>query len=135
MTTGNAGLQSIVVHAPAGAVYERWARFEDLPKFITPLRTVRKIDDTHFSFTWRPNGRAQHGVLQILLRIPQRRIAWQSTSNGFLSGVVLFESQTDSDTEITLKIRSAFDPPRLGERLREYLGNFKRMVENERAAS
>lgn len=53
----NARRQSIVVHAPIAKVYERWSQFENFPKFIKPLREVRKIDDAHFSFTWLRDGK------------------------------------------------------------------------------
>ena len=73
----NAARQFVVVKAPIGQVYEQWSRVEDLPKFITPLRNVQRMDDTHFSYTWHPNGSEQQGVFQIVLRIPGRRIAWR----------------------------------------------------------
>jgi uncharacterized membrane protein len=127
----NAARQSVVVQAPINEVYEQWSRVEDLPKFITPLRNVRRLDDTHFSYTWHPNGHEVQGVFKIVLRIPSRRIAWRSMSDGFMSGVVSFEPRSGQETEITLRIRSIFDPPRLSRRVEEYLDNFKRLVENE----
>jgi uncharacterized membrane protein len=69
-----------------------------------------------------------------VLRIPGRRIAWRSMSDGFMSGVVSFEPRSDQETEVTLKIRSVFDPPSLSRRVEEYLGNFKRLVEIEATA-
>src|SRR5438034_8439773 len=81
----NAARQSVVVKAPVGQVYERWSQVEALPRFITPLRNVQRIDDTHFSYIWRPNGSEQQGIFQIVLRIPSRRIAWRSMSDGFMS--------------------------------------------------
>lgn len=127
----NAARHSIIVKASVGQVYQQWSRFEDLPRFITLLRNVQKMDDTHFSYTWHPNGTEQRDVFHVVLRIPERRIAWRSTSDGFMSGVVSFEPRSNEDTEVTLKIRSIFDPPSLARRLEEYLGNFKRLVESE----
>jgi uncharacterized membrane protein len=130
----NAARRSILVKAPVERVYGQWAHVEDLPKFITPLRNVRRIDDTQFSYTWHPNDDERQGVFQIVLQIPGRRIAWRTLSNGFMSGVVSFEPHSEQETEVTLKIRSPFDPPNLSLRLEEYLGNFKRLVENEDTA-
>ena len=130
----NAARHSVVVEAPIGEVYERWSRFEDLPRFITLLRDVQKMDDTHFSYTWHPNGTEQRDVFHIVLRVPERRIAWRSPSDGFMSGVVCFESRSNEYTEVTLKIRSIFDPPSLSRRVEEYLGNFKRLVEGDETA-
>jgi len=131
----NAAQQFVVVKAPLHRVYEQWSRIEDLPKFIPPLRAVRRIDDTHFSYTWHPNGDEQQGVFHIVLQIPGRRIAWRTMSEGFMSGVVSFEPRSQEETEVTLKIRSIFEPPSLSQRVAEYLGNFKRLVENGEAVS
>jgi len=117
----NASCKKTVVNAPVTKVYEQWARIEDLPKFITPLRNVRRIDDTHFSF-----------VFHIILQIPDRRIAWRTLSNGFMSGAVCFEPRSNQRTEVTLKVRSVFDPANLSCRVEEYLLNFKQLVENEK---
>jgi hypothetical protein len=51
-----------------------------------------------------------------------------------MSGVVSFEPRSDRETELTLKIRSIFDPQSLSRRVEEYLRNFKQLVENEEAA-
>jgi uncharacterized membrane protein len=129
----NAARRSIVVKVPVQHAYQQWARVEDLPKFITPLQKVRRMDDTQFSYTWHPDGEERHGVLQIILQIPCRRIAWRTLSNALVSGVVSFEPRSERETEVTLKIRSVFDPPKLSLRLEEYLCNFKRLVESDNA--
>lgn len=130
----NAAQEVAIVKAPIDRVYEQWSRIEELPKFITPLREVRRIDDACFSYTWHPNGLEQQGIFHIILQIPGRRIAWRTMSNGFMSGVVSFEPRSGQETEVTLKIRSIFDPPSLSRRVGEYLGNFKRLVEGKKTA-
>jgi uncharacterized membrane protein len=125
----NAAEQFVVVRAPIARVYEQWSRIEDLPRFITSFRQVRRIDDTHFSYVWHPNGEDKQGIFQIVLQIPSRRIAWRTMSNGLMSGVVSFEPRSERETEVILKIRSIFDPSNLSRRVEEYLGNFKRLVE------
>jgi uncharacterized membrane protein len=130
----NAAQQFVVVKAPLNRVYDQWSRIEELPKFIPPLREVRRIDETHFSYTWHPDGDDQRGVFHIVLQIPGRRIAWRTMCEGFMSGVVSFEPRSQEETEVTLKIRSIFDPPSLSQRVEEYLRNFKQMENNSRAA-
>jgi uncharacterized membrane protein len=127
----NAAQQFVVVKAPIVRVYEQWSRIEDLPKFITAIRKVQRIDDAHFSYIWGLNGEGKKGIFHIVLQIPGRRIAWRTISNGFMSGVVSFEPRSEQETEVTLKIRSIFDPVNLSRRLEEYLGNFKLLVEKE----
>jgi len=45
-------------------------------------------------------------------------------------GVVSFEPLSDISTEITLKLRSVFDPSISGQSAEEYLQNFKQLIEN-----
>ena len=127
----NAAQQLVVVKAPIARVYEQWSHIEDLPKFITSLREVQRIDETRFSYVWDPNGEDKKGIFHIVLQIPGRRIAWRTISNGFMSGVVCFEPRSEHETEVILKIRSIFDPPNLSRRIDEYLGNFKQLVERQ----
>lgn len=130
----NAVRRSIVVNVPLERAYQQWACVQELPKFITPLRNVRRIDDTQFSYTWHADGEEREGALHIVLQIPCRRIAWRVLSDPLMSGVVSFQPRSKQETEVTLKIRSIFDSPTLSLRLEEYLSNFKRLVEGEDTA-
>jgi len=127
----NAAETSIVVNAPVSQVYEQWLRFEDLPKFIKPLGEVQRIDDTHFSFRSRRKGKEQRGVIEVVRQIPERRIAWRTITEEIGLGVVSFEPRSDNATEITLKLRSAFDPSISGQSANEYLLKFKGLVESK----
>ena len=121
----NAAEKSIVVNAPVAQVYEQWLRFEDLPKFIKSLGEVERIDDKHFSFHNHRDGKEQRGVIEVVRQIPERRIAWRTIADGVGLGVVTFEPRSETATEITLKLRSIFDPRISRQSADEYLLNFK----------
>jgi uncharacterized membrane protein len=123
-------IDSIVLNAPVADVYAYCSRFEELPRFITSLRDVQKIDETHFSFTSVIGGEELRTVLQIVLRVPERRIAWQAISDNFPRGVILFEPLSDRTTEITVRLRSSIEPAMLAKVTWDYLTNFKRVVEH-----
>jgi uncharacterized membrane protein len=122
-------IDSIVVNAPVADVYAYCSRFEELPRFITSLRDVQKIDEMHFSFTSLLDSEEQKTVLRIVLRVPERRIAWQAISGNFPRGVILFEPLSDRTTEITVRLRSSIEPAKLAKVTCDYLTNFKRVVE------
>ena len=127
----NAAEKSITVNAPVAEVYELWLRFEELPKFIKSLGHVQRVDETHFSFRNTREGKEQSGVIEVMRQIPERKIAWRTIGNGVGLGVVSFEPVSDTVTEITLKLRSVFDPSISGQSAEEYLLNFKRLIERE----
>src|SRR5262245_60183511 len=116
---------SIVVRVPLKRAYQQWARMEDLPKFITPLRNVRRIDGCQFSYSWHANGDEYRGVLQILLQIPGRRIAWRALSNALMSGVVSFEPHSHQENEMTEKITTGFELPDMSGKVVGVLGHIK----------
>ena len=105
-------IDSIVLNAPVADVYAYCSRFEELPRFITSLRDVQKIDETHFSFTSLLDSEEYKTVLQIVLRVPERRIAWQAMPDNFPRGVVLFEPLSDRTTEITVSCDRASNQQR-----------------------
>jgi len=124
---------SIVVDAPVAAVYQNWLAFEDYPKFITVIKRVRKLDANHFVATLGFNGKQYDTTLEILLRVPERRLAWRTLADRraldhFAAGVVSFTPVSDQSTSLTLKLTSSFGGA-VANRVDRYLHNFKRLVE------
>jgi uncharacterized membrane protein len=131
----NTDCQAIIINAPVAKVYAKCARFEDLPRFFTWLREIQRIDDSRFTFTTVANGTEVKSTVRIVLRVPERRIAWQSFSDDFRIGVIFFDARPDGTTMVTVKVRSIVEPVVLTKALRQYLTNFKRFVEEEAAPS
>jgi uncharacterized membrane protein len=123
--------QSIVVNAPVSEVYHRCLRFEDFPAFINSISKIGRIDNTHFSCTSSINGEEVQSDVQIIMRVPDRRIAWQAASDHFQVGVVFFDSIGDAGTKVTVKVCSIVEPLQLTEALRHYLRNFKVYIESD----
>ena len=124
---------SIAINAPVGAVYKRWLAFEDYPKFITAIKRVQKLDKNHFVASLAFNGKRYEATLEIMLRVPERRLAWRTISNShaqdhFAAGVVSFASLSDHSTRVSLKLTSSFGAS-LPKRVDKYLRNFKRLIE------
>ena len=122
-----------MVKAPITAVYKLWLAFEDYPKFVTAIKRVRKLDANHFVATLAFNGKQYDALLEIMLRVPERRLAWRTVSNGhapdhLAAGVVSFASCPDRTTCITFKLTSSFGGA-VSRRVDSYLHNFKRLIE------
>jgi uncharacterized membrane protein len=131
--TIDAAKGSIVVNAPVAAVYKRWLAFEDYPKFVTAIKRVRKLDANHFVASLGFNGKQYDTTLEMMLRVPERRLAWRTIADHhapdhFAAGVVSFTPLLDQSTCITLKLTSSFGGA-VSHRIDTYLQNFKKLVE------
>lgn len=125
----NTDLQSIVINAPASTIYERLLRFEDLPRFLTSVTKVDNIRANGFSSTSIINGEEIRSDVLIMMRVPDRRIAWQAVSQHFRVGVIFLDPVLGGSTKVTVKIRSIIEPVMLTGALRRYLRNFKEFIE------
>jgi uncharacterized membrane protein len=126
---------SIVVNAAVADVYERWLAFEDYPKFITAIKRVRKLDTNHFVASLGFNGKQYETTLEIMLCVPERRLAWRTLADHqapdhFAAGVVSFAPLSERRTCVTLKLTSSFGGA-VSSRVDKYLHNFKSLVERQ----
>jgi uncharacterized membrane protein len=126
----NADRQSIVVNAAATELYRHCLQFDELPRFITSITKINKISDACFSCTSIIKGEEVTSQVEIIMRVPDRRIAWHAVSDQFRVGVVFFDPLPSGATRMTVKVRSIIEPVMLSGALRIYLGNFKRLVED-----
>ena len=127
---------SIAVNAPVDAIYKCWLAFEDYPKFITTIKRVQKLDKNHFVASLVFNGKPYEATLEIMLRVPDRRLAWRTIFNShaqghLAAGVVSFASLSDHATRVSLRLTSSFGG-NLPNRVDKYLRNFKRLTEKGR---
>lgn len=127
--------QSIEVNAPVGVVYDQWTRFEEYPKFMSTLRDVLQVDETHYYWRSEREGKTFESFTEICLTIPERRIAWRTVSGVEMSGVVEVEPESETSTRVILKTKYAPDagwpsPEALARRLGQHLQNFKAFIES-----
>ena len=122
-----------MVRARVADVYRRWLEFEDYPEFITAIKRVQKLDANHFVASLGFNGKQYETKLEVMLRVPERRLAWRTMADHrapdhLAAGVVSFTPLSDQSTCVTLKLTSSFGGA-ISNRVDKYLHNFKRLVE------
>ena len=114
---------SIEVDVPVRTAYDQWTQFEDFPKFMKDVESVRQLDDTHLHWRARIAGRPLEWDAEITHQIPDRRIAWHSTSGPPHSGVVTFDKVRENRTRVML--RMAYRPRNSMESMADFLGAVK----------
>ena len=103
--------KSVEVKAPVNAVYNQWTQFEEFPSFMKHVEEVRQIDDAHLH--WRANvcRQGQEWDAEIVEQIPDRRVAWRSTSGDAPNaGEVRFEPVGADRTRVHLAME--YEPAR-----------------------
>lgn len=103
---GMSSVQEIIdVDVPLSTAYNQWTQFEDFPMFMNAVQEVRQVDDTHLHWKATIAGKLKEWDTEITQQIPDRRIAWRSTSGAQNSGSVNFERLGADRTRIVLRIR------------------------------
>jgi uncharacterized membrane protein len=130
--------ETIEVNVPVRTAYNQWTQFEDFPQFMKSVREIRQLDDRHLHWSANVAGEDKHWDVEITEQIPDKRIAWRSTSGVRNGGVVTFHKISDNCTRIALQMDYEPEGPleALGDMLgavrmeaRSNLSNFKEMLE------
>jgi uncharacterized membrane protein len=136
--TGSSIVETIEVNVPISTAYNQWTQFEQFPQFMASVHEIRQLDDKHLHWKANVAGEEKEWDAEIIEQIPDKRIAWRSTSGVPNGGVVTFHKIADDVTRITLqmdyqpegpaeKIADSFGAVRL--ETRANLQRFKDMLE------
>ena len=121
--------KSIEVDRPLNQVYNQWTQFEEFPRFMEGVKSVKQLDDTRLHWVAEIGGKEKEWTAKIIEQIPDHRIAWESEAGEFTSGVVSFQSMGPNRTRVTLEI--TYDPKGFVENAGDAIGVVSRRVEND----
>lgn len=80
--------KSIELEVPARTAYNQLTQFREYPRFMSQVREVRKIDDTHFIWRAETGGKETEWTCEITDQVPDQRIAWRNTQGSRGTGEV-----------------------------------------------
>jgi uncharacterized membrane protein len=134
--------ETIDVGVPVRTAYDQWTQFEEFPRFMEGVESVRQVDDTTLEWTAQIAGVEKHWRARITEQVPDRRIAWTSIDGARNDGAVTFSplgaDKVRIDLELTVEpdgvVESAGDA--LGfvkRRASGDLGRFKAFIEDRGA--
>jgi uncharacterized membrane protein len=134
--------QIVEVDRPLRTVYNQWTQFEEFPRFMSGVKEVTQLDDTHVHWHAEIWGKDKEWDAEITEQVPDERIAWKSVSGDAPNaGVVRFESVSPERTRVRLVM--AYEPAGAIENVGDALGvmkghvaasvkNFKKYIEERR---
>ena len=97
-------LESIDVDVPVRTAYDQWTQFEEFPRFMEGVESVRQIDDTHLERKASIAGVDKQWRAEITEQTPDQRIAWRATDGAENAGVVTFHRLDDRKSRVTLQL-------------------------------
>lgn len=126
------------IRKPAAALYAFWRDFENLPRIMTHLESVRVIDDRRSHWVARAKslgGKRLEWDAEITVDEPNRRIAWHSLPGADVenAGQITFSPGLSEDRGTEVHVRMDYVPPmgRLGHLIASMLGNNPKRVVRE----
>ena len=121
--------RDIEVEAPLRQVYNQWTQFEEFPRFMEGVEEVQQLDDRRLYWHASIGGRDIEWEAEIEEQVPDRRIAWRSTSERVIAGAVEFEAPGSMTTNVRLAME--YEPEGIIEGIGDSLGVLERQVEGD----
>ena len=120
--------KSIEVACPVRTVYNQWTQFEEFPKFMSGVKEVRQLDDTHQHWRAEIWGKDKEWDAEIVEQVPDQRIAWRSTTPDTPNaGTVRFEPMGPDRTRVNLTME--YEPQGMIEKAGDAIGVLSGRVE------
>jgi uncharacterized membrane protein len=114
---------SVEVKVPVSTAYNQWTQFEEFPRFMEGVESVRQVDDTHLHWVAEIGGVRREWDAEITEQHPDERVAWRATEGAGNAGVVTFHRLSSDTTKIMLQLE--FEPEGIVEQAGDKLGIVK----------
>jgi uncharacterized membrane protein len=119
--------RTIEVDCPIRTVYDQWTQLEEFPRFMSGVKEVKQLDDTHVHWHAEVLGRDEHWHAEIIEQVPDERITWRSTTGAPNNGTVRFEALPGQRTLVRLVL--GYEPEGVVENAGDALGLITQHVE------
>ncbi len=121
--------KSVEVEVPLATAYNQWTQFEEFPSFMSSVKEVRQLDDTHLHWVAEIGGQRHEWDAEVTEQKPDERVAWRNTDGKDNAGVVTFHRIGDTTTRLMVQLD--YVPEGVIEKLGDALGAADRRVESD----
>jgi uncharacterized protein YndB with AHSA1/START domain len=123
--------KQILVDAPVTTVYNQWTQFEDFPRFMSGVESVRQLGDDRLEWVAEIAGVRRRWQARILEQVPDRKVAWAATEGATNAGAVMFEDLGGGRTAVRLSLE--YEPEGAVEKVGDLLDVVGRQAEADLA--
>jgi uncharacterized membrane protein len=121
--------ETIDVDVPVREAYNQWTQFEEFPKFMEGVESITQTDDTHIHWKAEIAGDELEWDAEITEQIPDKQVAWKSTTGANHAGVVTFHHLDEGKSRVALQLD--YEPEGAKEKIGDMLGIVKRRVKGD----
>ncbi len=119
----------IDVNVPVRTVYNQWTQFEEFPRFMENIESVKQLDETGLRWVAKIAGKTVEWEAEISEQIPDKRIVWYGANGPVRNGMVSFNPINDDITRVTLRID--YEPEGFVEQAGDKLGILSNRVQGD----
>ncbi|MCF6157245.1 MAG: SRPBCC family protein [wastewater metagenome] len=123
--------KSIEVNVPVSTAYNQWTQFEEFPRFMEGVKEVRQLDEKHLHWRAEIMGKDVEWDAKITEQLPDRQIAWESTSGAPNRGTVSFKSSTADPNKTVVTVGLEYEPRGATEKMGDIFGALSSRVEGD----
>ena len=121
--------ESVDVNVPVRTAYNQWTQFEEFPRFMEGVESVRQSDDRHLHWVAEIGGVRREWDAEITEQHPDERVAWRATTGTKNAGVVTFHRLDTNRTKVMLQLE--VDPEGFVEQAGDRLGFVSRRAASD----
>jgi uncharacterized membrane protein len=121
--------KSIDINVPVRTAYNQWTQFEEFPRFMEGVESVKQLNDTTLHWVANVGGERKEWRARITEQIPDHHISWHSEGGDFTSGMVSFQALGPNKTRVAVRLN--YEPKGVTEKLGDILGMGSRRVEGD----
>jgi uncharacterized membrane protein len=121
--------ESIEVDVPMSTAYNQWTQFEEFPRFMEGVASVKQIDDTHLRWVAEIAGERRDWEAEIVEQVPDQKIAWRAVDGKGPNGVVTFEPLGEDKTLVMVEM--SYEAEGFKEQLGAKIGIDSRQVKDD----
>jgi uncharacterized membrane protein len=121
--------RSVEVGVPVSTAYNQWTQFEEFPRFMAGVESVRQLDDSTLHWVAEIAGVRKEWDAKIVRQEPDREIRWMGFGEPDNEGIVTFEPLDPDRTRVNVSM--GLEPEGMVEKAGEALGVVGSRVEGD----
>ncbi|GAA1145990.1 SRPBCC family protein [Nesterenkonia lutea] len=121
--------EAVVVEVPLSTAYDQWTQFEEFPRFMGGVASVRQLSEKRLEWVAEIGGVRRQWEADIVEQVPDSKIAWTATEGATNTGEVTFSAEGDQRTRVNLVLE--YEPADWVEKAGDKLNLVKNRAEKD----